>query len=670
MTIKKIIFSFSLFICICANVYAQTALDLYTQGQGAQSKEDWYAATEFYMEALDKNPAYGEAWFSLAQCAYELDQYDLAILYADNAYKYIKNRTDIPNLKGFALIGLGNLTEAGNVFLQVLQEQPNDIDARFGLAQLDIFYGKLTSAEMYYIDALKRESSDKKALVSLALIADELGDTQKAFSYIQQALRYHNDRADVYYFAAYLAAKQNDTMQAETYIRNAIRLNGNYEEAYALLADILFAGERYREAIDICDYLIAQNRNTSSAWYIKGLSQIALNNIEDALNTLQTGLYIDPQNEIMRAAFELLVYEKTAVEDNRRTQWAAYHLDKAKIAQEKYLSNQALYEYRRTLRIDPLNVEARLAFADVLLQQGYTESYLSQLEFLQSQGLSTQAVNDLVESYSSVLANTLPLRWGIDPFYLDKTRWTIGLYHFEESLSLYHQNALTITANMLADIFNSEQSVALIANSGAVASYARAFNNAREQGYDFFALLDVSEGDRDIKITMNLYVSTSGNRVASWEVYRTGNDRFAAALQTLKNDITITLPRKGLIIDRRGSNVLIDMGKKEGVTVGSVFNVYAKDSLKPADTEIGLKYDETQSLGSITVNAVGEDVSQGIFTQKGFYDLVNIGDEIIPAVALQTEEIIQDSSVPVETTAGGIEAQTSALYKLIESIRN
>lgn len=677
---KKTVFILLLGFCLFTYAYSNTALDLYMRGTASQDREDWYMAIEMYQEALIINPAYGDAWLSLAECAYALEQYDLAVRYSDTAAIYIKNNTAVSNIKGFALIGLGRLDEARAIFLEILGLYPNDIDARFGLGQLDIFDGRFTGAEQYYLDALRRESQNKKALLSLALIADERGDIENANIYIEQALRSHNDRADVYYFAAYLAAKENNIQKAEGYVRTAILLDGNYDQAYKLLTEILFAEGRYLEAIDICDYRISQNQNTPSAWYVKGLASAMGNNIEDALFAWGIGLDIDPQDEIMRAAFELLIFETTDIEDPRRSEWAQYHLKKAEIARDKYLSRQALYEYQRALRIDPLNITARIAFADILLQEGYAESYLSQLQFIQDQGFATAQVDDLIESYNSILRNTLPLQWGVAPFYLDKTQWTISLYYPKEVLSLQHQQALPIIVNMLADIFNSSQTVLANAATTAISSYAQAFRDARENGYDFFAMLDVVEGERDTSVSLNLYVSHTGNKVASWEIYRTGNDRLSIILQKLRDDITNSLPQKGKIIERRGSNMLIDMGRKDGVVVDQIFTIYKNDTIQLADSTLALKYDEGEALGTITLTVVGEDISQGTFKQIGFYDLVNIGDEVLPGEIPLTEEDGQNQDVVIEATeetktineeqpAIEVQKQTSILYDLIQSIR-
>jgi len=50
----------------------KSAQEYYNDGFEAQSSENWYKAVEAYQEALQKNNAYGEAWYNLAFCTYQL----------------------------------------------------------------------------------------------------------------------------------------------------------------------------------------------------------------------------------------------------------------------------------------------------------------------------------------------------------------------------------------------------------------------------------------------------------------------------------------------------------------------------------------------------------------------------------------------------------------------
>ena len=195
---------------LCAQ--KKSALELFNQAQELQQQSRWFDAVDLYQEALLLNPQYGDALYNLALCHYALGSYDLSVQYADEASKYARNFSDIQNLKGLSLISLGRVNEAKDVFSQILKKYPNDVNARFGLAELDLLDGRLTVAESRYQDALKRDASNRKALLSLALVSAEMGKPEVSENYIMQALSFYSGEPEVHYMAAYLSAKNGDKL--------------------------------------------------------------------------------------------------------------------------------------------------------------------------------------------------------------------------------------------------------------------------------------------------------------------------------------------------------------------------------------------------------------------------------------------------------------------------
>ena len=639
----------------------KTALEYYEEGQIYQNKQDWYRATEYYQECLQMNPAFGQAWFSLAECAYALNEYDLAIDYTDTAAKYLKNNTSIPNLKGFSLVGLGRLDEARIVFNEVLNKYPNDTEARFGLAELDIFEGRISGAEALYQDALKRQPENRKALLSLALVSYELGKPAVSKKYINQALRYHSDNPEVHYFASYLLAKEGSWTEAEQRVRFAIALRPDYDEAYGLLASILYSTMHFQDVVDICEYRISRNRKLSSAWYLKGLALTRMNRIEEAIASYETGLEIDPEDEIMRSSMEQLVCEYLSIEDKRRAAWAEWHIKKANDYSQKYLSYQAQYEYKRALVINPNSIGARLAFAENLLRDGYPENYLAQLQFINKQDKDNRSVLDKIEAYTSLLEDSLSNKWNKNPMYMDKVRYSVGLYYMQPSVQLSHPDSDRLTSFMLAEMLSSGGTLNVKSYKSATSGYAEAFRLARQSGQDYFALVKFEENERELTVALTFYVVRTGNKAAEYKVYRTGNDRYANALRRMEQLILAAMPKKGRILTRTGSTVLIDLGKKENVAVDTKFNIIKQGKVLTEDKTIGAVYDDMYMYGTLTVTAVGEEISEGIVSQRGFYDRINAGDELL--LAVEEEKAAED----VEE----IEAkkQKPVLIDLIKSIR-
>ena len=125
-----------LILCCSSVVFSQTknATSFYRDGLEYQSDKDWWHASESFQQALKLNPDYADAWFELARCSYELNEFTLALQYLEKAEKYFAGRLEVLNLRGMTYISLGKLDEAAKEFNLVIQKYPNNVEARFGLA--------------------------------------------------------------------------------------------------------------------------------------------------------------------------------------------------------------------------------------------------------------------------------------------------------------------------------------------------------------------------------------------------------------------------------------------------------------------------------------------------------------------------------------------------------
>lgn len=699
------------FALISLSAFAQSlsSVSLYNRALSKQQDEDYYGASEDFQLALQQNPSYGEAWFHLAEVTYSTGDYTLALSYLDSADKYAKNRTDIQNLRGLCYISLGQFSDAENVFNDVLKKSPNDINARFGLAELDLYEGSYIAAKNQYEDALKRDVNNRKALLSLALISQETDKNDAAEKYITQALKYYSGDAVVHYLAGYLEAKKGNLKEAERRVRSAIQIDSDLVKSYELLSSILYAQERYDDVIDICDYLLSKKRENFQAWYMKGLSQYRKNHVSDALETWSLGLAVNPQDEIMRSALELAAIKNLPVEDERRAGWAAYHLQKGREYSKIFMGEKARYEYQRALKINPYDLAARREFAELLSRNSLNENYLYQMKFIkQTQETKSSSdssnsnkklsadeirVSDTIESYDALLKYSLSAKWNVDPFYLDKTRWHIGIYYQKPSMQLLHSDAEEIAASMAADIFSGVASTSVVVENQPVSGYGEAFRLARTNKMDYFVLLSVDETDREITLSAIVYSGRTGTETARFSAFRTGNDRFASVLRSFRRDILDMLPVRGKIIDKTVNDILVDLGTVEGMKKDAVLDVVKAGRIKTADKGPGVTFDKKDSLGKITLTEAGEEISQGTLEESGFYDRVNVGDEVLlrslpaendgtneqlaennPAAGENGERILPDNGNEQENKKLSAEelglVRTPVIVDLIRAIRN
>ena len=69
---------------------SKNILKTYNEAVELQNEENWYTASQYFIEVVNSNPAFSDAWFRLADCSYHLGEYDLAFQYLESAEKYEK----------------------------------------------------------------------------------------------------------------------------------------------------------------------------------------------------------------------------------------------------------------------------------------------------------------------------------------------------------------------------------------------------------------------------------------------------------------------------------------------------------------------------------------------------------------------------------------------------
>ena len=692
MKIKKMMKSKkTLVLSVCllllpALVFGAGALDKYNLGMEAQANENFYVASQYYLEVTAENPAFTDAWYKLAECSYKLGEFDLALNYLENAEKYEKNNQKIQNLKGMVYVSLGRIDDGRAIFNSILKKYPNDIDAHFGLAEIELYEGRFSGAQNQYMEALKRQNTNRKALLSLALVNAERGNTQDSENYLRQALSYYSGESEVHYLASIIYAMKGDYITAEKQARIAVEVNSNYDKAYDMLSTVLYKQARYKDVIDISDYLISRNRKNTNAWFIKGVSQTKLGNIAGAIETWTAGLSINPQDEIMRSALENEVRNTLSLEDSHRSLYARYHVENAKQYASRYDGSGAVYEYQRALLLDPMNYEARAAYADILEINGMHELYLEQLKFIKEHNSEQIAaaggkkllteLNDKIEAYNYLLTDTLGKKWNVEPFYLDKTRWNIAVFYEDTNSTFIHADTNRLVANAAADIFSGVAITSVKTQVTPVSGYGEAFKNSRAGGFDYFIILSLSEGENDMTLSSTMYSGRTGLEISKNSFYCTGNNRFSTVLRRFRNSVLEKLTVRGKILARNGKTILVDLGKSENIVKDAQLKIIKKGQIRTADSGVGLYYRDADVLGSITITTAGEEISEASIENHGFYDKINIDDEIV-LVSLPVQKANNDANGNAVDNVPAADERGNAVVKnevkgqeLVDEIRN
>jgi hypothetical protein len=143
----------------------------------------------------------------------------------------------------------------------------------------------------------------------------------------------------------------------------------------------------------------------------------------------------------------------------------------------------------------------------------------------------------------------------------------------------------------------------------------------------------IEESERSFTTVLEQYLTATGKRLGSYSVFRTGNDRVQENLDVLAERVFAELPLRGVLLDRQFDRGIVDMGLYDQLEKGLELSIVRKGKVALRNDRIGVIAAEGDVLGTFTVEELDEVVSEGTVSKRSFFDLINVGDELIPLEA-------------------------------------
>lgn len=632
---------------------AQDATTLLLRGDDALDRGDYFEAVEAYRRALDRNPNFVDALVGLAEAFYRLEEYDQAQSTIDRARRLARRSPRVLNLSGLIAIGRGDLDAASAAFEQVIEIEPNNVDAAIGRAELELARGRSVAAAHALERALTLQPERRKALLSLVLIHEHLGDQEAAERYLEIARSVHRERPEVHVLAAEYHLRASDLDEAAGAARTAQAIDADNAAAARLRAEIALARESYLEAATIAEELIARDRGDILAWFIRAVASFRVGELETALTSVRTILRVDPENESARIWAEWVALRELDLDDPIRAELAAARADEGHTLERSFRYERALNAYQRALRLAPLDLTLRRTYAELFRRMGLNASYLQELTVIRDNEGSHESLDRTIDVFTSALSGSVARRWEVEQFTVNRTATPIGIYLAPDTTLRYPQSE----ASQLDFLVRTLQGVEGIdvADSGRVEGYAEAFARARESGVDFFLMVELTMSERRMVVDGELHVARTGSPAAAVRSVRSGPQNVAAAVDAFAAELRRVVPMRGRILRRTGSRVVIDLGRRDGVTVEDTFDIVDAGAVTVAADEPRLIFDASAFAGSMTVTAVDDLVAEARIEPAGLVDRVSLGDLVLPP--------------PPEVEAGASTAQSDLFPLLYDRVR-
>ncbi len=271
----------------------------------------------------------------------------------------------------------GQLSEAESLCRQILQQQPNCVEALRLLGTIAHQVGNLQAATVYYRQTIVLKQAPE-VHYSLGAALHALGQLDEAIASYQQAIALKPDYTDAYYDLGNALKEQGDLSAAISYYRQVIALNPDDAEAHGNLANALLEQGQAEAATVHYQQVINLKPHVPGVYYNLGNALRQQDQLETAVSYYKWALVLEPNyadvylqlgvTRHQQGRFDdAIAYYQQAIGIQPDLLDAYLNLGKTLRAQGK--SRDAISQFRRVLALDPQYLSGYQELGSALIDQ-------------------------------------------------------------------------------------------------------------------------------------------------------------------------------------------------------------------------------------------------------------------------------------------------------------
>jgi tetratricopeptide (TPR) repeat protein len=249
----------------------------------------------------------------------------------------------------------GRFEEAGAEFRSALSIDSTFVPAALQLSQVLLAQGKPRAAIAGLEEAARQKlppGQSESIQAALGMAYAEGGDMANALATLEVLVAAQPDSADAQFRLGLLYDRRDlpsDQEAAAQHYREALRLDPKMDAARLALAHSLLSSQQYSQALTVLQEYIAHDSGSAPAWYLLGVVNQALGQVNAALEAFRKTTILDPRDS--QARYELGVLLARAGKDR-----------------------EALSQLQTAERLSPRNPQVHRELATLLARTGNSEA--------------------------------------------------------------------------------------------------------------------------------------------------------------------------------------------------------------------------------------------------------------------------------------------------------
>lgn len=390
------------------------------------------------------------------------------------------------------------------------------------------------------------------------------------------------------------------------------------------------------------EQLISLEPANHRAWYARGVLAAETGDFPAAYGSWERALRIRPDYELATIALESTLVAQEPMDSDRRAAAAVPYRETGQDLESRFLHRQAERHYRRGLQIHPFDTVLRQHLADLYRAQDLWGRYVRELEILQDLLPDNRDVAERIETFRRLRRDFPAERRRVDQFTAPRERTSLAVFYSQDPLAMEPQAGRYI-AEYLVSLLRTSQNVTVTAVEPARGDRVTALARARALHAERAVIIESSLGEHHVTLDVAMLDRRTGEALLSRRIRRDGVGMVERAIRDASNALVSIIDPVGIVLDRRGDEVLVSLGTVDGLETGDTI-LFHQDLLGP-------------SIGSGTVTALDDLVAEASFAPHGS-DTLTIGNFARPVA----EEDGREAETPPVRDQ---EEQTSRLKELL-----
>ena len=267
----------------------------------------------------------------------------------------------------------GNLDEAQQLFLSVLNNEPENPDAIYFMAMIDHQGGRSEVAEHRANELVRLKPRDGKALNLLGMILMSQGKTAEALPCFDKGIKNNEEDAVLRVNAAICNIGAGKPEISIEHCKKAIDLDPDYTNAYNILGNAYMGISDMENAAKSFKQALEKTPDSHDARFNLGVALFNLDRYDEALECFDNVLAHSPDHAhaLTRKADIFLVRNdlkaagplfEQAIKSN--PQFSPAYTGMGKLFQRLQKHNEALSQFKRAIELNPNNIEALVYTGD------------------------------------------------------------------------------------------------------------------------------------------------------------------------------------------------------------------------------------------------------------------------------------------------------------------